>query len=325
MIRSVVLGRTIAGAFVVCGLAVVTFATLADRAPQTPRPLDRTPDQSAAIRAGVGVPSPAGTTPADPHPPPDQSGLFDSSPADQVANHASSAPADRGTEAGPAEIVEAVRIQAETGNIGPLRIALLEAARRDPAGAMATLGTLDLSDRLKIDIGAEMLGLWTDAAPREAAAWAQQNRWPGAWGGPVGKVAEDWSRRDPAAALDWAAGLSPGLDQTSAIVAAVSRWSRTDFSAVAGYVGSRPRGPARDVMVGTLAREFGQEDPAAGLRWALAVDDPAGRERAAAGALADVYASDTARAALLLQGTGLPGGFREAVMNRLAGPGPWWR
>jgi hypothetical protein len=140
----------------------------------------------------------------------------------------------------------------------------------------------------------------------------------------VVKVADEWARQDPAAALDWAASLASGLDQVGAIIAATGRWSKTDFSAVAAHVGRQPRGLPRDVMAGTLAREFGQEDPLAGLQWALIVEDPVGRERAAAGAIADVHAADPARAELLLQSAGLPPEFRQAVEKRVAGPLPWW-
>ena len=212
----------------------------------------------------------------------------------------------------------------DTEDLGALRSSLLEAVRRDPAAAFAILTALPLSDRLKIDIGGEMLGLWAAGDPRAAAAWAEQNRWPRELGGPVVKVADEWARRDPAAALDWAAGLAPGLDQVGAIIAATGRWSKTDFSAVADHVSRQPRGIPRDVMAGTLAREFGQEDPVAGLQWALIVEDPVGRERAAAGAIADVHAADPARAALLLQSAGLSPEFRRAVEKRVAGPLPWW-
>jgi len=224
----------------------------------------------------------------------------------------------------PQALVGPVNRQGDTGGLGALRAALLEDTRRDPAGAFATLTALPLSNRLKIDIGGEMLELWAADDPRTAAAWAERNRWPGELGGPVVKVADQWARRDPAAALDWAAGLAPGLDQIGAIIAATGRWSKTDFSAVAARVSRQPRGLPRDVMAGTLAREFGQEDPLAGLQWALSVDDPVGRERAAAGAIADIHAADPARAALLLQTAGLTPDFRQAVEKRVAGPLPWW-
>jgi|GEM_PF-6944804 len=232
------------------------------------------------------------------------------------------------TEKRPAEdrdaVARALHTYRETGKLQTLRDSLLQSAEQDPVAALASLSGLPLSDRLKIDIGGEILGHWTDRAPREAAAWAEQNRWPGELGGPVAKVAEEWARRDPAAALLWAAGLEPGLDQVAALIAATSRWSKTDLHAVAGHVSSQLRGLPRDVMAGTLAREFGQEDPAAGLQWALAVDDPTGRERAAAGALADLHARDPAQAARLLQSAGLTPDFRQAVEKRVAGPLPWW-
>jgi hypothetical protein len=241
------------------------------------------------------------------------------STVDAPAIAAAESPADT-----PQASVGAASRRGGTEDLAALRASLLGAVRRDPADALATLTALPLSNRLKIDIGGEMLGLWTADDPRAAAAWAEQNRWPRELGGPVVKVADEWARQDPAAALDWASSLASGLDQVGAIIAATGRWSKTDFSAVAAHVGRQPRGLPRDVMAGTLAREFGQEDPLAGLQWALIVEDPVGRERAAAGAIADVHAADPARAELLLQSAGLPPEFRQAVEKRVAGPLPWW-
>lgn len=218
----------------------------------------------------------------------------------------------------------AAKLQAAGGDLAQMREVLLEGARTDPSTVFAVLEGLPLSDRLKIDIGGEMLGIWTAAAARDAAAWAVQNRWTNQMAGPVVKVAEEWARLEPAAALDWAASLAPGLDQIGALIAATARWSKTDFSAVADYVDRQPGGLPRDVMAGTLAREFGQEDPAAGLQWALAVGDPVGRERAAAGAITDLHRTNPARAALLLQAAGLTPDQRQSVEKRVAGPLPWW-
>jgi len=229
-----------------------------------------------------------------------------------------------GRQDGRTALAFAVKEYEQSGNLSVLRSALQGMAEKSPGEALETLKAMNLSDRIKIDFGADLLEKWTDADPATAAGWAKENRYPQWWGGPVAKVADEWSRTDPRAAVEWSAQLSPGLDQISALVASTSRWSKTDLKEVADFVGRQAPGFPRDIMAGTLAREFGQEDPSSGLKWASLVQDATGRERAAAGAVADVYGKDPAQAATLLQKSGLPVAEQQGVMRRLQG-GPWWR
>jgi hypothetical protein len=77
------------------------------------------------------------------------------------------------------------------------------------------------------------------------------------------------------------------------------------------------------MMAGTLARHLGQEDPAAGLKWAAMVSDPAGQERAVAGALRDIYRKDTNQAVQLLQNSTISMPIRQKALQRLAQGGFW--
>jgi hypothetical protein len=211
-----------------------------------------------------------------------------------------------------------------SGNLSMVRSALQGMAEGNPGGALDALKALNLSDRIKIDMGSQLLGQWAGKDAAGASRWAMGNRHEKWWGGPVALVAEVWARSDPQSAIQWSSQLSPGLDQMSAVVAATSRWSKTDLPAVADYVTRQSPGLARDIMAGTLAREFGQEDPSAGLKWAVTVQDPTGRQRAAAGAVADVYGKDPAQAAAILKSSSLSGTEQAAVLARLQS-GPWWR
>jgi hypothetical protein len=78
-------------------------------------------------------------------------------------------------------------------------------------------------------------------------------------------------------------------------------------------------------MTLTLARQIGQEDPASGLKWAGIVSDPKTQEKAAAGAIADVYRKDPQAALQILAGSGLSKTMQDSVTARLQGSGPWWR
>ena len=226
---------------------------------------------------------------------------------------------------GPGATAYAAQVYNETGNASFLREALQGWAQRDPEGAVNQLGKLGLSEGLQRDIRRDLLEQWADLNPAAAAAYAAANRNPDNWRGLVGTVADEWSKRDPKAAADWAAALDSGRDKRGAVYTAISNWADADLNGVAAYVSSQAPGESRDIMAGTLARHIGQEDPAAGLKWAAMVSDPASQERAVAGALVDLYRQNEAQARQLLQGSGLSAQVQQAALSRMTNRGPWWR
>jgi hypothetical protein len=127
------------------------------------------------------------------------------------------------------------------------------------------------------------------------------------------------------AAANWAASLDSGRDKRGAIYSAISNWADADPNGAAAYVSSQPAGESRDMMAGTLARQVGQDDPTAGIKWAAMVADPATQERAVAGALIDLYRKDEAQARLILQSSGISAQIQQAALNRMTNRGPWWR
>ena len=219
----------------------------------------------------------------------------------------------------------AMQIYGQTGNSGLLRDALEGWARKDPQGAINQLSSLEVNERLARDIRRDLVGQWTEQNPAAAASYASANRNTNNWGGLVSAVADEWAKRDPQAAATWAANLPSGLDKRSAIYEAIVGWADSDLNGAASFVASQPAGESRDAMAGTLARQIGREDPAAGLKWAAMVADAATQERAAAGALVDLYRRDTNQALQLLQSSSISAQVQQAVLNRMTNRGPWWR
>lgn len=226
---------------------------------------------------------------------------------------------------GPGATAYAAQIYNETGNASLLREALSGWADKDPQGALNQLAGMGLSDGLSRDIRRDLLEQWADLNPAAAASYAVANRNPDSWRGLVGTVADEWSKRDPKAAADWAGALDSGRDKRGAIYSAISNWADADPNGVAAYVSSQPAGETRDMMAGTLARQVGQEDPAAGLKWAAMVSDPATQERAVAGALIELYRQDETQARQLLQSSAISAQVQQAALNRMTNRGPWWR
>ena len=229
-----------------------------------------------------------------------------------------------GQQDGQAALASAVAEFEKSGNLSMMRSALHGIWKVNPGGALDLLKAMNLSDRIKTDMGSELLGQWVGKDAASASRWATGNRYQEWWGGPAALVAEVWARSDPQSAIQWSSQLSPGLDQMSALVAATSRWSKTDLQGVADYVFRQSPGSSRDIMAGTLAHEFGQEDPLCGLKWAAGVQNPTGRQRAAAGAVADVYAKDPGQVQLILKQSDLSPQEQTAVLGRLQN-GPWWK
>ena len=219
----------------------------------------------------------------------------------------------------------ATQLYDATGNAGPLREALQGWAQANPSAALQKLLSLGLSDGLKADIRTDLVAQWTEQNPQSAAVFAASNRDTGSWRGLVATVANEWSKEDPKTAVNWAGSLPAGLDQVHAINAAISNWFQSNPTEVAAYVGSQSPSPSRDTMALTLARQIGQEDPASGLKWAVTVSDPKTQEKAAAGAIADIYRKDPQAALQILAGSGLPKATQNSVAERLKGSGPWWR
>lgn len=226
---------------------------------------------------------------------------------------------------GPGATAYAAQVYDETGNANLLREALAGWAEKDPPAAVNQLANLGLGEGLARDIRRDLLEQWADLNPAAAAGYATANRETDNWRGLVGTVADEWSKRDPKAAADWAAALEAGRDKRGAIYTAISNWADADPNGAATYVSSQPPGESRDMMAGTLARHLGQDDPAAGLKWAAMVADPAGQERAVAGALVDLYRRDTNQAVLLLQSSAISAQVQQAALNRMTNRGPWWR
>jgi len=223
---------------------------------------------------------------------------------------------------GPGATAYASQVYNETGNANLLREALAGWAEKDPQAAVNQLAGLGLSEGLQRDIRRDLLEQWADLNPAAAAAYATANREADNWRGLVGTVADEWSKRDPKAAADWAAGLESGRDKRGAVYTAISNWADADPGGAASYVSSQPPGESRDMMAGTLARHVGQDDPAAGLKWAAMVADPATQERAVAGALIDFYRQNEAQARQLLQSSTISAQVQAAALARMTNRGP---
>jgi hypothetical protein len=179
----------------------------------------------------------------------------------------------------------------QSGNASLLRNALLGWAESDPASSMQYLQGLGLAHGLMNDFSRDVLGVWSNLNPQEAAAYLQNNpalmgngvfsRGGGPLGGPTSVVARNWAVQDPQSAVNWTLSLSNGYQQGSALNQAILNWVTQDPGAAASYVNSQPVGAAKDELVAGLARGLAIDDPASAMDWVSSISNEETRISAA--------------------------------------------
>ena len=86
------------------------------------------------------------------------------------------------------------------------------------------------------------------------------------------EVAEEYSRNDPEAAVEWAGAL-PEQHQSSALSESFERWTREDAVAAGEYLTGMSDGTARDAAVSSFSRELDRNDPQTAAQWAASIGD----------------------------------------------------
>jgi len=92
--------------------------------------------------------------------------------------------------------------------------------------------------------------------------------------------AANWSQRDPAAAMRWAAGLAPADGRADAMERVFARWSSRDLVAAAAWVAENESDPLADTLIANLAGDspLGWENPQVAQRWAGLIENPNARK-----------------------------------------------
>ncbi len=186
---------------------------------------------------------------------------------------------------GPGAAAYGAELLAETGNVQPLRDALLGWGLADPGGALNYAQSLDLGSGVRRDIARDVLEQWADRNPQEAAAWTTEADAEVGYGGPVRLVADRWSQQDPRAALNWAMSLADGDRRRRALETSSRNWADGDLQTAAAYAKQQPDGVAKEAMIGGIARSIARLDPAAGMQWAASITDPGLQARTAMGVI----------------------------------------
>ena len=150
---------------------------------------------------------------------------------------------------------------------------------KDEAAFTAKLGTLppDWHDALHLKWMSTNQEGNTAAAADQITAMLARNPALGAElvaGNASDQVAQAYATQgDFTGGSAWARGLPPGPAQEMAVNALVRQWTAKDPAAASGWVTQLPPGPTRDGAAASLIQQIRNEDPASALVWAQSLSD----------------------------------------------------
>ncbi len=145
-------------------------------------------------------------------------------------------------------------------------------ARHSPEDALAWTCKLDPDQ--KKHATAVALKSWSETHPFEAAQYLDQQD----TSNHLELVASQWSRRDPAKAVDWVASKAPSPERNSALGKTLWNWTTQNPTAASAWVQSQPNGPAKDQAIAGLATAAVEFDPHTALEWAQKISNPSFRD-----------------------------------------------
>lgn len=164
------------------------------------------------------------------------------------------------------------------------QIIATEWARQDSAGAMAWAQSLEGRDQREA-----MRGIFSQAAkedPAKAAGMLASITDEDAKRDAQNSIAREWGGKDWDGAQSWISGL-PADQQADAMARAIRGLADEDPQLASTKISAIPEGDERDEAIESIARRWGQDDPAAAADWVM----KSGSEEAQTDAIGRVVAS----------------------------------
>lgn len=129
----------------------------------------------------------------------------------------------------------------------------------------------------------------------------------------VSQVAAHWARHDPLAAASWAA-TRPSGEQPAVFHSLVRGWAFSEPEAAGSWINALPPGRPRDAAIEAYVSVIDGMDAGMATQWALAIDEPGMRDRAAFEMFQRWRHDDPSAADAWLGSTEIP----EALKTRIA-------
>lgn len=151
--------------------------------------------------------------------------------------------------------------------------------------------------------------------PKAAAEWAEGLSDQPESAGVFSAVGRNWASRDPEAAMDWLGGLPEGGGQNAGMRGALSSWAGRDPAEASKYLVEMPVSESRDAAIRGFTERLAWEDPQAAITWAESISSEEVRHAAMTRA-GQAWARQDARAAAdWAVSSTLPEQLQEAIRN----------
>ncbi len=186
-------------------------------------------------------------------------------------------------------------------------------AQADPEAALGLVEEWNIRHMIPIWQG---LDKWAAKDPRHAAEVAARSGTEIASTEALKVIGRAWAKSDPAAALAYAAGLSP-VQRNSFAAGAMKEWAAKDSAAAATFAAAQTDPAFRAQLAKPLVEAWAKTAPDDALGWCQDNLRGEARSKAIAGVVEGVAQKDTAAAARLV-GTLDPGGTRNTAAGALA-------
>ena len=115
--------------------------------------------------------------------------------------------------------------------------------------------------------------------PAAAAAWAQIQADKDYAARAIGRIGGQWATQNPQEAVGWLVSLPAGTGQTAGMVSAMNHWEDQDPAAASNYLHSMPSSPLRDSSISGFADGYAWQNPELAIQWANSINDTQIRDR----------------------------------------------
>lgn len=151
--------------------------------------------------------------------------------------------------------------------------------------------------------------------PLAAAAWAQTHASQDYATRAIERISGQWTAQDPQAAVGWLESLPPGSGQTAGLQTAFSDWEDRDPVSAGQYLLSMPTSPQRDNAISGFSNGYAWQNPQVAIQWANDISDPALRTQTLTRTGQIYFRQNPEAARTWLESSNLPPETQQQILN----------
>lgn len=153
--------------------------------------------------------------------------------------------------------------------------------------------------------------------PAAAAAWAQSHADKDYAARAIERIGGQWATQNPQDAVGWLVSLPAGAGQSAGMVSAFNDWEDRDPVAASNYLLSMPSSPLRDSSISGFADGYAWQNPELAIQWANSIDDIQIRDRTITRAGQIYMRQDPKAANTWLQSSNLAPEMQQQILKGL--------